>query len=71
MIADELQLTDFEDFCTWMYVIVDDIYQQSAPYFKRPGPAPLCSASELLTMVLVGECRGWVVETELLCYWRA
>jgi hypothetical protein len=70
MIADEQQLTDFEDFCTWMYVIVDDIYQQIAPYFHRPGPAPLCSDSELLTMVLVGECRGWVKETELLSNWR-
>jgi len=63
-------INDFEDFCTWMYVIVDDIWQQIAPFFKRPGPAPLCSDSELLTMVLVGECRGWVVETEMLTYWR-
>ena len=47
-------INDFEDFCTWMYVIVDDIWQQIAPFFKRPGPAPLCSDSELLTMVLVG-----------------
>jgi hypothetical protein len=53
-----------------MYVIVDDIWQPIAPFFKRPGPAPLCSDSELLTMVLVGECRGWVVETEMLAYWR-
>jgi hypothetical protein len=53
-----------------MYVIVDDIWQEIAPFFKRPGPAPLCSDSELLTMVLVGECRGWVVETEMLTYWR-
>jgi hypothetical protein len=53
-----------------MYVIVDDIWQQIAPFFKRPGPAPLCSDSELLTMVLVGECRGWVVETEMLSNWR-
>ena len=63
-------INDFEDFCTWMYVIVDDVWQQIAPFFKRPGPAPLCSDSELLTMVLVGECRGWVVETEMLSNWR-
>ena len=63
-------INDFEDFCLWMYVIVDDIWQQIAPFFKRPGPAPLCSDSELLTMVLVGECRGWVVETEMLSNWR-
>ncbi len=63
-------INDFVDFCLWMYVIVDDIWQPIAPFFKRPGPAPLCSDSELLTMVLVGECRGWVVETEMLAYWR-
>lgn len=37
---------------------------------KRPGPAPECSNSELITMILVGECRGWDVETELLSYWQ-
>jgi hypothetical protein len=57
---------DFADFCTWMYVIVDDIWQQIAPLFRRPGPSPICSDSELITMALVGECRGWDVETELL-----
>jgi len=32
-------------------------------------PAAQCSDSELLTLALVGECRGWDVETELLSYW--
>ena len=63
-------INDFEDFCTWMYMIVDDIWQQSAPLFKRPGPRPECSDSELITMTLVGECRGWDVETEMLSYWQ-
>lgn len=61
---------DFDDFCLWMYVIVDDIWQQLAPLFGRPGPQPVCSDSELLTMALVGECRGWDVETEMVCHWR-
>jgi hypothetical protein len=66
-----MMIEDFDDFCLWMYVIVDDIWQEIAPLFKRPGPAPsTCSDSELLTMVLVGECRGWDVETEMLSYWR-
>lgn len=30
-------ITDFEDFCTWMYRIIDDIYEQIDPLFKRPG----------------------------------
>lgn len=39
--------------------------------FKRPGPEPsTCSDSELLTMALVGECRGWDIETDMLSYWR-
>jgi hypothetical protein len=34
--------------------------------FSSTGPAPDCSNSELIAMTLVGECRGWDVETELL-----
>ena len=63
-------INDFDDFCSWMYMIVDDIWVQIAPLFKRPGPTPVCSASELLTLELVGECRGWDVETEMLSPWQ-
>lgn len=63
-------INGFEDFCLWVYVIVDDFWQTVEPCFKRPGPAPLCSDSELLTMVLVGECCGWDIETEMLNNWR-
>jgi hypothetical protein len=63
-------ITDFEDFCTWVYVIVDDIWQQIAPLFKRPGPSPKCSDSELIAMVLIGEALGWDVETEMLSHWK-
>ena len=62
---------DFADFCTYVFVIVDDILQELAPLLKRPGPAPECSDSELITMVLVGECKGWDVETELLSNMRS
>ena len=63
-------ITDFEDFCLWVFVIVDDIWKQIAPLFKRPGPLPLCSDSELITMAIVGECRGWTKETEMLSHWQ-
>ena len=63
-------INDFDDFCTWMYILVDDIWQQIAPLFKRPGTKPECSDGELITMALVGECRGWDVETEMLSQWR-
>jgi hypothetical protein len=49
--------------------MVDDVMQQIAPLLKRRGPAPECSDSELMTMVLVGECRGWDLETDMLSYW--
>lgn len=63
-------ITSFDDFCTWMYVTVDDLWKQIAPLFHRPGPAPQCSDSELLAMALIGECRGWDLETELLRHFR-
>jgi hypothetical protein len=64
-------IDEFEDFCLWLYVVVDDVWRRVAPLCRRPGPAPACSDSELLTLALVGECRGWDVETELLGHWRA
>lgn len=66
-------ITDFRDFCTWAYVIIDDLYQQLAPLYlgSRPGPsAEFCSDSELITLAIVGECRGWDQETVLLSSWR-
>jgi hypothetical protein len=63
-------IDSFEDFCLWAYVMVDDVWQQIAPMFRRPGPQAECSDSELLTMTLVGECRGWDEETTLLSNWR-
>jgi hypothetical protein len=63
-------IQDFADFCTWMYTIVDDIWQEISSLFARPGPASLCSDSELMAMVLIGECRGWDKETEMLSCWR-
>jgi hypothetical protein len=63
-------ITSFEDVCLWTYVVVDDLWRGLAPYWRRPGPAPRCSDSELLTLALVGECRGWDVETELLAAWQ-
>src|SRR5260221_1023384 len=63
-------IENFDDFCLWSYVIVDDVWQQIGPLFKRPGPKAECSDSELLTMALVGECREWDTETTMLSQWR-
>ena len=64
-------IADFETLCTWMFVVVDEVWQQVAPRFARPGPAPQCSDSELITLFLVSECLGWDVETEALSQWQA
>jgi hypothetical protein len=63
-------IADFETFCLYTYVVVDDILQALAPRLRRTGPPPVCSDSELLTMILVGEARGWAIETEMLSHWR-
>lgn len=62
-------IDNFADFCLWTYVLVDDLWQQIGKSFRHPGPTSLCSDSELLTLALVGECRGWDMETEMLSFW--
>lgn len=64
-------ISSFDDFCLYVYTLVDDFWKIEGQRFRRPGPPPVCSDSELLTMVLVGECRGWDVETEMLQQWQA
>ena len=63
-------IADFEDFCLYMYAVVDDLWGLIHHRYCRPGPRPACSDSELLTMVLVGECRGWDRETDLVAAWQ-
>jgi hypothetical protein len=60
----------FEDFCLWTYCIVDEVWRQIAPQCRRPGPAPVCSDAELVTMALVSECCGWDQETEAVSRWQ-
>jgi hypothetical protein len=69
---DPTMIADFDDFCLYVYCIVDEICQRIQPLLHRPGPKPTtCSDSELLTLALVGECRGWDMETNLLSHWQA
>ena len=51
-------------------MVIDDLWREVAPVVARPGPQPACSDSELLTMIVVGECCGWDQETEALSHWR-
>jgi hypothetical protein len=63
-------ITSFDDFCLWMFVLIDDFWRKVAPHMQRPGPKPRCTDSELIAMAVIGEARGWDKETELLSYWR-
>ncbi len=43
-------IADFDDFCLYVYCIVDEICQRIQPLLHRPGPKPTTwSDSELLT----------------------
>lgn len=64
-------ITNFEDFCLCVYVVVDDLWQPLASAFHRPGPPPDCSDGELIAMTLIAECKGWDLETEALSNWQA
>jgi hypothetical protein len=64
-------INDFDDFCLYIYVIVDEIVQKVNPFFQRPGPTPSFSDSELIALSLIGECKGWDEETEMLSNMQA
>jgi len=63
-------IEDFDDFCLYVFVTVDDICQQLVHLLKRPGPQPKCSDSELIAIALISECKGWNMETDLLSNWK-
>ena len=64
-------IAHFDDFCLWVYVLVDDMSKELAGHLRRPGPDPKCSDSELIAICFIGECLGWDVETELLSHMQA
>ena len=64
-------IAHLDDFCLWVYVLVDDMCQGLEEHLRRPGPKPACSDSELIAICLIGECLSWDVETELLSHMQA
>lgn len=61
----------FEEMCIWVYVVLDDLYREMEMGGHRRGPQPQCSDSELLTIIVVSECKGWENETEWYYHWYA
>lgn len=60
-------ITDFDDFCLWVYVIVDTIYQSIEPMLNLRGPKAEDSNRELIALSLIGECGGWDGTKSLRC----
>jgi hypothetical protein len=61
----------FEDLCTVVYVLVDELYQVHVhPHDHRPGPRADFTESELLTVALVAAVIGLDEETAILGYLR-
>jgi hypothetical protein len=59
----------FADLCTYVYVVVDELYQAvAAPHDHRPGPASAFSDSEVITLTLVAELLGLDEEKGFLAY---
>ena len=59
-------IAHFNDFCLWVYVLVDDMCKELEVQLRRPGPEPECSDGELIAICLIG-LSAWdgIVETEL------
>ncbi len=64
-------IAHFDDFCRWVYVVVDDMWRELECHLRRPGPKPACRDRELIAICLIGECLGWYVDTELLSHMQA
>ncbi len=64
-------LQGFADLCTYVYVIVDELYQLVvAPHDHRPGYRSEFSDSEVITLTLVAELVGLDEEQAFLAYVR-
>ena len=62
-------IAHLDDFCLWVYVLVDDMCQALERHLRRPGPKPACSDSELIAICLIGECLGgmWKQSYAIIC----
>ncbi len=54
-------LAYLDDFCLWVYVLVDDMSQALEGHRRRPEAKPVCSDIELIAICLIGEWLGWDV----------
>ena len=66
-----MMIQTFEDLCTVMYVLVDELFQRYvAPLDQRPGPPSVFTDSEVITVAVVAELISLDEETAVLGYLR-
>ncbi len=66
-----MMIQTFEDLCTVVYVLVDEVFQcHIAPLDHRPGPRSTFSDSEVLTVAIVAELISLDEELAMLGYLR-
>ena len=64
-------IADFADRCTYVYVVVDELYWSlAAAYAQRPGPRAAFADSELIALTLMAELPGLDAETRFPAYVR-
>lgn len=65
-----MMIRDFADLCTYVYVIVDDIWQTIRHEFRHPGPESEFSDSEVMALAIVAELIEMDEEKAFLKYVR-
>lgn len=64
-------LREWEDLRTGRSVLISALCIALDPVLVRPGPAPVCTDAELITMAIVGDCGGGDQDTLVLSRWLA
>ena len=66
-----MMIQTFEDVCTVMYVLIDELVHHSVtPLDHRPGPRSVFTDSEVITVAVVAELISLDEETAMLGYLR-
>jgi hypothetical protein len=65
-----LMLAQIVDLCTFVFVIVDDLWQEIGKQFPRPGFESEFSDSEVIALALIAEMLGFDRESQFLSFMR-
>jgi len=62
-------IAHLDDFCPWVYVVVDDMCKELEGHLRRPGAEP--EVATVNTARIVSSVNVWDLETELLSHMQA